>query len=549
MLMSRDGYDSAAKATDSAPSPGPLQRLSTPVGPSVQVWPTGSPAPETPDMRRGAHPEGVTAVIGWRHDGYTPVMQMSGPMFSRRFAVNATGRDAINLGFAPDNPYERDLAGGVTVRVPHALWVDKHGNVLPDPAPRTRLRRDWPNTWNYRAAAERLAAVGFAWNLVQQFHPAIDRAEIGWDGALREGLRGALLARSRDETLEVVQRMLAKIGDSQAEAWDPDGTPPFLPMIEAEVVEGVLTVTRVEGVVRTNMGVAPGDQILRIDGEPSEIVVAAWSQRLGGATPEAVAARAAVAALSGPQNSRVTLVVRAPTGRERELTFHRFRPITLAVDDNDRPAIREVSPGVYYVDGSRADDADVFREGRTLLTAPGVIFDLRSPYTSLGMTTLGWLTDRDGRASAQYIHTPVHPDRAMVDVRMRDSRIMANPAKMLGKMVFLTGPATRGDSEFAALTMHDSTPGFLVGARTSGSGAMTAKAVLPGGLEMAWTGIESRSVSGEEVFGVGVPPDVVSRRTRAALIEGRDEAIEAAIRALDLYFDTLREEAGEEQNP
>lgn len=540
--VARDGFDAAAKATDPVSLADALRRLSSPVGPAVQVWPTEGETPARPDMTRGAHRDGVAAVIGWRHDGYTPTMQMRGPMFSRRIGVAATGREAINYGFAPDNPYERALPGGVRVRVPHALWMDKHGGILPDPIPRTRIRRDWPNTWTYRDASERLAAVAFAWNLVQHFHPTLDRAASGWDDALREGLRGALLSRGRADTLLVVQRMFASVGDSQAEAWDPEIPSPYLPMLDVGIVEGELTVTRVESVVRDNLNIQPGDRIVRIDGEPSEAVLARWMARLGGPRPEAAGARAALAALSGAPNSQVKVLVRKPTGREQEVTLNRFRPSPVAVDDGGTEPIREVSPGVMYVDGSRADDADVFAAGRDLLTAAGVIFDLRSPYTSLGMTTLGWLTDRDGRASEQFIHTPVHPDRAIVDVRTRETRILANPAKMLGKMVFLTGPATRGETEFAVLTMQDFNLGFVVGEETAGAPAMAAIGVLPGGLEVSWTGIESRSISGEVVYGVGVPPDARVRPTRRALAEGRDEAIEAAIKLLDQFFETLRDE-------
>lgn len=539
--VARDGYTAAAAANNPAALAQALERVALPVGPSVQVWPADAPAPERPDMRRGADREGVSAVIGWRHDGYTSTMQMRGPMFSRRIAVNATGREAIGYGFAPDNPYERTLAGGVRVRVPHALWVDKYGAVLPDPVPRTRLRRDWPNEWSYRDASERLAAIGYAWNLVQHFHPSIDREEVGWDDALREGLRDALLARSRADTLTVVQRMLSRLGDAQAEAWDPALPGPFLPMIEVGVIDGALTVVGVESVVRDNLRIKKGDLITRIDGEPSAAVLARWAERLGAGRPEAAAARGALAALSGPPSTQVVVMVRDSDGREREVTLNRFRPSYLAVDDGSAP-IREVSPGIYYVDGSRADDADVFEAGRDLLTAAGVIFDLRSPYTSLGMTTLGWLTDRDGRASEQFIHTPVHPDRTLVDVRKRESRIMANPAKMMGKMVFLTGPATRGDSEFAVLTMLDYNLGVIVGERTAGAPAMAAIGVLPGGLKIAWTGIESRSLSGEEIFGHGVPPNVEAPRTRRSLAAGRDDAIDAAVRTLDEIFEAIRGE-------
>ena len=120
--------------------------------------------------------------------------------------------------------------------------------------------------------------------------------------------------------------------------------------------------------------------------------------------------------------------------------------------------------------------------------------------------------------------------------------MMSKPANMMGKMVFLTGPATRGDSEFAVLTMLDYNLGVIVGERTAGAPAMAAIGVLPGGLEIAWTGIESRSLSGEEIFAHGVPPNVEAPRTRRPLAAGRDDAIDAAVRTLDEIFEAIRGE-------
>lgn len=532
----RDGFDRVVGARSDDELASALGSLATPVAPAALVWPSDKERPPLPDLRADARAE-VGAVIAWRHEGFTPTMNQNGPLFSRRVIYNLVANEALKYGFAPDNAYERELPGGVRVRIPHANYVDKFGNILPRPTPRERVRKDWLNQWEYTSAPERLAAVAYAWGLIQHFHPMIDREEIGWDGALRDALREALGARDRESTNRVVQRLLATIGDAQAEAWDPQTPIPGLPPFNAAVVDGALVVTGVDANAKAP-GLARGDEILSIDGVPARDALDDWRARTGAGTDEARDARATIAALAGFPGSAIELEIRKPAGATRKVTLARLRPIFVAIDDGAEP-IREIAPGIVYVDGSRASDVDVFENAELVLQAPGVVFDMRSPFTELGMTTLGWLASREGRASEQFIHSPMHPDYEEVNIRQRDTRIMPNPAKAMGRLVFLIGPGTRGDAEFAALTMQDFNLGFVAGTHTSGAPGNPARAVLPGGLEIQWTGLESRSVSGVEIFGRGVPPDVETPLTREALLSGSDPALEAATRMLEDYFDTL----------
>jgi hypothetical protein len=532
----RDGFDRVVGARTPDELATALASLATPVAPAALIWPSDEERPALPDLRADARAE-VGAVIAWRHDGFTPTMNQNGPLFSRRIIYNLVANEALKYGFAPDNAYERDLPGGVRVRIPHANYVDKFGNILPNPTPRERVRKDWPNQWEYTNASERLAAVAYAWGVIQHFHPMIDREEIAWSDALRDATLEALSARDRDSTTRVVQRLYAKIGDAQAEAWDPRTPIPGLPPITAAVVDGAFFVTGVDANAK-DVGVARGDQILSIDGVAAKDALDEWRSRTGAGTNEARDVRAAIAALAGFPGSPIELEIRKPGGAARKVTLARMRPVFMAIDDGNEP-IRELAPGIVYVDGSRASDVDVFENAELVLQAPGVIFDMRSPFTDLGMTTLGWLASREGRASEQFIHAPTHPDYEEVNIRQRDTRIMPNPAKALGRLVFLVGPGTRGDAEFATLTMQDFNLGFVAGSHTSGAPGIPARAVLPGGLEVQWTGLESRSVSGVDIFGRGVPPDVETPLTREAIIAGTDPAIDAAIRMLEEYFDTL----------
>lgn len=532
----RDGFDPVAQAQNPGELAAALERLAKPVAPASLVWPSDEDRPPLPDLRSGARGE-VGAVIAWRHDGFTPVMDQNGPLFSRRVIYNLTANEALRLGFAPDNAYQAELPGGVTVRVPHANYVDRFGSTLPNPTPRERVRKDWPNEWTYATASERLAAVSYAWGLIQHFHPTIDREALNWDAALREAMRDALAATDRESTLRIVQRLLAKVGDAQAEAWDPNTPVPGLPPFNAAVIDGALIVTGVDASI-AGAGVKSGDEIVSIDGVPARDALNEWRTRMGAGTPEARDARAVLAALSGFPASAIELTVRARGGAVREVTLPRSRPAFVAVNEGEEP-IREVAPGIVYVDGSRVTDAHVFVDAERVLAAPGVIFDLRSPFTDMGMSTLGWVAPTQGRTSDQYIHTPMHPDHNEVHITRRDTRIMPNPFNAIGKVVFLVGPGTRGDAEFAALTMQDFDLGILVGRHTAGAPGWVAQGILPGGLAMTWTGLESRSVTGTDIFGRGVPVDVEAIPTRESVASGEDAGIQSAIRALNEHFDSL----------
>lgn len=532
----RAGFDAVAPARTPQELAASLDRLATGVAPAAMVWPAGDARPPLPDLRGGAKDE-ITGVVAWRHEGFTPTMNQNGPLFSRRVLYNITSHEVMRYGFAPDNAYEAELPGGVSVWVPHANFVDRLNNYLPRPAPRERVRQDWPNDWSYTSAAERLAAVAYAWGLIQHFHPMIDREALGWDAALRQGLLAALRATDRASTLDIVRRMYAQIGDAQADAWDPKTPVPGLPPITASVIDGRALVTGVD-VRLGGAEVAAGDEILSIDGVKVADALNSARVRHGAGNEEARDARALEAALSGFPGAAMQLEVRKPGGATRAVTLPRSRPVFYAIDDGKDP-IREIEPGIYYVDGARASDTDVLAKAREVLQAPGVIFDLRSPYTELGMTTLGWLSSKEGQASDQFIHSPSHPDYHDVFIRKRDARVMPNPATALGKFVFLIGPGTRGDAEYAALTMQDFDMGFVFGTHTAGAPGIPARGVLPGGLEVQWTGLETRSTSGAQIFGYGVPPDVRTPLTREALLRGQDPAMTQAVEALREYFDTL----------
>src|SRR5262249_34588621 len=155
------------------------------------IFPTGElPQP----LAEVANPPGNVAsrVIAWRHLGVA-ANGIHGHYRSERVtdrelegaAPLPKTRDPLPN---PAEPYEVELGGGVSCRVPLALYADTQGT-LPRATSKPRppvKSKDFPPTGDDRST--RLADVILAWNLFQHFYPYFDAIETDWPAVLRESL-------------------------------------------------------------------------------------------------------------------------------------------------------------------------------------------------------------------------------------------------------------------------------------------------------------------------------------------------------------------------
>jgi C-terminal processing protease CtpA/Prc len=434
----------------------------------------------------------------------------------------------------PDEPYETDLGGGVACRVPLAVYADA-GGTLPRATAKPRPPRkpaDFPPTGDDRAT--RLADVLLAWNLFQHFYPYFDVVETDWPAALRECLTAAATDPDAAAFHDTLKRLVALAYDSHGTVRGGSGTVAVggaLPLAWDWFEDRLVVVTA----DRDHAGrVRPGDVVRSIDGTSAAERVRAAERLMSGATPQFRRYRAMQELRNGPVGQPVTLELQPPQGPAYTVTLRR-----LAADDSPLrgpslrewrlPRLKELKPGILYVDLDRYDSADYFREvAPKLVTAKGVVFDVRG-YPTVDFIMLQPFTDRPLR-SDHFIDLITHyPDRHKVARDDHAWSMAPGRGRLPVKAAFLAdGRAVSAAETFLSLVANNKV-GPIVGGPTAGSNGSINLYYLPGGYRVSYTGMLTIRLDGSRFHGVGVRPTYVVRRTVKAVAEGRDEVLDKAV--------------------
>jgi hypothetical protein len=251
-------YVEAARSPDELAAR--LTELFAPLAPTLRIYVTGRPLPAADAL---AAPPGGTAVrvVAWRHRGADP-NGLLGHYKSERVA----DRDlpgAAPLKHSPEplpkpaDTYEADLGGGVSCRLPLALYAHAQ-STLPRATARPKPSAkpaDFPPTGDDRDT--RLACVCLAWGVLQHFYPYFEETKADWPDALREALTAAATDADAAAFHRTMCRLIARLEDSHGAVRPGSGAPRLdgaLPL-SWDVVEGKLAVTWVDPAARLRIKV------------------------------------------------------------------------------------------------------------------------------------------------------------------------------------------------------------------------------------------------------------------------------------------------------
>ncbi len=165
------------------------------------------------------------------------------------------------------------------------------------------------------------------------------------------------------------------------------------------------------------------------------------------------------------------------------------------------------------------------------LECRGFIVDLRGNPGGIGamaMGMAGWFIDQ--------------PDRRLGTLYMRDTTISftinPRPKVYLGPLAILVDETSASTSEIFAGGLKDLGRARIFGSRTAAAALPSAIEMLPNGDGFQFALANYVSEGGKPLEGIGVTPDEPAPLTREALLEGRDPALEAALR----WIDSLKKE-------
>lgn len=304
---------------------------------------------------------------------------------------------------------------------------------------------------------------------------------------------------------------------------------------DLRIVDGRAVVTAVtEGQPASVAGVKTGWTVEKIDGKPvSEILQSA----------EAAYAK------SGMLAARKTLAVaarlRGPVGSAIALDF---------VDQNDKPVHKDLTavepkgvPATFgnlptfhvrftskRVDGTVSyvslnvffDLVNVLKQYGEAIEASrdadGLIIDLRGNPGGIGAMSFamgGWLVSERGLK----LGTLVTRDGSL------NFTLFPRPRPFTAPVAVLVDELSMSTSEILAGGLKDLKRARVFGVRTPGAALPSTIEVLPNGDRFQYAFANYISANGQPLEGVGVVPDAETPWTRAALLEGRDPAVEAAL--------------------
>lgn len=437
----------------------------------------------------------------------------------------------------PGQPFTAELGGGVSCRVPLALYAEMRGTLPKATAlfPAAVKPLDMPLSGDDRSV--RLANVALAWSLLQHFYPYFEAVQTDWSAALPEALVKA--ARDPDAAAfhDTLRRLLAQLHDSHAFVRGGSGTPlndGALPMAW-DFVEGQIVVVWDEPAHGGWLKV--GDVVLRINGRPASEAYAAAEKLVSGATPQFRRYRALQDLRNGPAGQKVTLEIKPAQGEVFTLNLIR-QPADDAplrgpsMREPRLPTVKELEPGFFYVDWDRLTEQEVKTHLPKLEQAQGIVFDLRG-YPGSG-TGLVFHRLFDTPISTDIVGELItrRPDRQGTVFEGKGYSFGPIKPKLKAKIAFLTDGRAVSAAEWylSAIAHHKVCP--VIGEATAGSDGSVNMYTLPGGYRISWTGQKLTQRDGSPFHGVGVQPSMPVKRTLAGLQAGRDEQLEKALELL-----------------
>lgn len=534
-----------------------LNRLFAPYAPTMRVTVTGeTPNLPIPDI------SAAREVRQWVHVPITNggnSLRMASPTlarqpiengdFERSFSLQRTMRlgGYVSMDvplFDPRDPFVVDLAAGVTLHMPLAVFSDGE-QTLPIAPPAPPL----PETDDERASY--LASTIYAWNMLQHFFVYWDtiEAERGtdWLALLPGVLDEAANATSEYDLYQALQRLAANLHDGhtavfpdplQRSEWIERGWLPsnnWLPFTW-DLIEGQLTITSVfEG-----SPLALGDVVLAVDGvTPADHIA---EQRLYQAGVNEYAAYRILGDWLNVSES-VTLTVQR-YGSDTEETV-----VVAPSDDNLSQRVdywhREPRPetfahlgqGIYYLDLTRLEDLDFNQNARVIeANARALIVDMRGyPNGRSAIRTLGAIAGRNLSSAPFLIGVTVEPDHRnfLFEDITSDRWITAEDYDFPEDVIFLTnsnGAISYAESIMGIVEGYELGP--ILGSRTAGANGNVVILYLPNGFRISFTSLMVKRFDGSPLMTVGVQPTQPLERTRAGVAAGRDEWLEAAFTQL-----------------
>lgn len=437
---------------------------------------------------------------------------------SESLAADATSKTVTHVDI--------DLGSGLKARVPLALTDTQASAAANDAKHLAALRAElsaMTDPDGHSNLDVRLADVVVTWSVFRHFYPYWAETRVDWDARLRPQLELAYEADTRDAHRDALRHLVADARDGHGSVRETrtEAKREWLP-VQFGMVGGQLVITASS--VSTDAPI--GAVVAKINGTPALERITGL-EGLASGTTQWKQTRALREIASGPRGTVVQLVVDSGAGpRTTTLTYEASSPAAETRPDT----LVELTPGVWYVDLTRARMSQITPVLPKLAGATGVVFDVRGYPTDAGSQILPHLLGEPENDRWMHIAEITGPFGQSDGWESLGWNMNPASPRVGGKIVFLTDGRAISYAESVMGYVADRRLGTIVGGTTAGTNGNVATFDVPGGFTVTFTGMRVTRHDGRTPFHlIGVKPDIAVAPTISGLRAGRDEVLERAL--------------------
>ncbi|HEX3528593.1 MAG TPA: S41 family peptidase [Thermoanaerobaculia bacterium] len=418
-------------------------------------------------------------------------------------------------------------------QVPHAAAV------APLPGPVFRPDKTYPEMLAPDLSHRRLAVIR-AWNVIHFFYPYLHLLD-DWDAVLPESLAAMEKAESARDYALAVLAMMAHVTDGHTSIYGhPEIVKYFgtarLPLT-LRWVEEAAVVTAVGGDEAKAAGIAPGDAIMSVDGEPVPARIERLSRYVTASTKAALVNKICSRyLLLGPAGPAV-LSVQSPGGDLREVRLTRD-PKAVAPPPPAGDAVRILPGNLGYADLTSLKISEVDGMFERLKGTRGLILDMRGYPQGTAWSIAPYINTKAAKIGAQFRRPQVgvvSAEEGDAGFFFSQSLPLLRPGKELytAPVVMIIDDRAISQSEHSGLFYEAANGTKFIGAATAGANGDVTGFTLPGGIHVGFTGHDVRHADGRQLQRIGLTPDIAAAPTRAGIRAGKDEVLERAMEYLE----------------
>ena len=383
----------------------------------------------------------------------------------------------------------------------------------------------------YPSEAHRLIAAYRLWGVMDLFFPYKHLLDQPWDEVLPEFAPRLLAARDELEYAQVLARMAARTQDSHVgvtgSAALTKWVGEFSPAVSVRFIENKPIVTRIHDRSSTST-LEVGDEIVSVDDEPVGARIKRLQDHLAYSTNAGRDRSIETRLLNGDAGSKAKLGVRGAEGVLREVMVSRETKSVSRTDRNG-DVTRLLDGNVGYADLERLEVPGVPAMFEAFRSTIGIVFDMRGYPRGTAWAIGPRINTRKPPAVALFFRPQVMAGSTFERLSFLQELPPTTSAVYTRPTVLLIDERAISQSEHSGLFFKAANGTTFVGSPTTGANGDVTSLILPGGLQVRFTGHDVRWPDGRQLQRIGLVPDIEIKPTIAGIRAGRDEVLERAV--------------------